>query len=66
MGVILDNKCVQPSIFRPDTHTFLSDFWLPAASGGAALEANITVVLVLVLLLMSFTRNLLFDYHNVV
>ena len=33
-------------------------FWLPAACGGAALEANITVVLVL-LLLMPFTQNLL-------
>ena len=33
-------------------------FWLPAACGGAALEANITVVVVLVL--MSFTRKLLF------
>ena len=45
-------------------------FWLPAASGGAALEANITVVLVLVLvlLLMSFTQNLissLFSMSNV-
>jgi len=28
-------------------------FWLPAASGGAAVEANITVVL-----LMPFTQNL--------
>ena len=32
-------------------------FWLPAACGGAALEANITVG---VLLLMSFTQNQLF------
>ena len=46
------------------------NFWLPAASGGAALEANITLLLVLVLilvlvLLMSFTGNLLFclSYH---
>ena len=46
------------------TSSFLH-FWLPAACGGAALEANITVVLVVVLLLlMSFTQNLLLSLFS--
>ena len=43
---------------------FFFHFWLPAASGGAALEANITVVLLL--LLTSFTQNLLLSLFSII
>ena len=39
----------------------LEPFWLPAACGGAALEANITVVL-----LMSFTQNLVSSLFSII
>ena len=38
-----------------------SNFWLPAACGGAALEANITLLL---LVPMSFTQNLLLSFYT--
>ena len=50
-------KLIQ-SLHRDQSYS--GDFWLPVASGGAALEANITVVLlVLLVLLMPFTQNLI-------
>ena len=43
-------------LLRPWTKILrTNDFWLPAACGGAALGANITVVVVVVLV-MSFTQ----------
>ena len=41
--------CVAPPCF----HSEISDFWLPAACGGAALGANITLLLLLLLMLLT-------------
>ena len=42
-------------------HLEFIDFWLPAACGGAALNANITLLVVL----MSFTQNLLLSLFSI-